>query len=100
MENYNMSTNNPTSPNYSIIPKFDKETSKKEGKKLLSTFFGGFWVLCIVATVFTALSTSSPIYILIPCLLTTFTTIIILAFILLAMLILKKNPQPAEKNNA
>ena len=70
-----------------------QEKKKKEGKKLLATFLGGFWTLCIVATIFVSLSPEvSPVLILAPCFLTLFALIIVGAFFLLTMLILKKSP--------
>ena len=75
-----------------VVPSKD-EKKKKEGKKLLATFLGGFWTLCIVATIFVSLAPeTSPALILAPCFLTLFALIIVGAFFLLTMLILKKSP--------
>lgn len=80
---------------------FNKENNpitKKENKKLFMTFLGGFWTLCIVTTVLIALTEgASPALILIPCLLTLFALIIVGTFVLLGMILLKKNQPTTEK---
>lgn len=71
---------------------------KVKSKKLLATFLGGFWVLCILTTVLVSFCDNvSPLLILIPCMLTLFSIFVVGIFVLIALKIMRKTPKTEEK---